>query len=258
MFKNLYKIITILLVIIFIFTFWYYKNYITLAQNIHNIKEKIIPSPVIATITNDCNVYYEKELKNYIITIKKGTNVEILQDKTKKVYLIKNEDLKIEGWVKREDLYIPETPIASKDYLKNIELETYVNNLGIDSQTDYLIFTDIYRQLTYIFKGKAQNWKIIKTIPCGTGLNESPTTRGIFKIYDKGEWFYSERLGSGAMYWLKFNGSYLYHSVAMDKNKNIIDNTIGERCSSGCIRMALDDIKWVYDNIPKNTTVYIN
>lgn len=258
MIKNFYKIFLFLLIIIFLFIFWYYKNYIALAQDIYSIKQKIVPSPVIATINNNCNVYLEKELKNSIIDIEKGTNVEILEDKTKKVYYIQNKKLGIKGWVKREDLYIPETPITNNERLKDIELETYVNKLGLDSQTEYLMFTDIYRQLTYIFKGKLEDWKLIKTIPCGTGVNESPTTRGIFKIGDKGEWFYSERLGSGAMYWLKFNGSYLYHSVAMDKNKNIIDDTIGKRCSSGCVRMNLEDIKWVYDNIEKGTTVYIN
>ncbi|WP_317366297.1 L,D-transpeptidase [uncultured Tyzzerella sp.] len=256
--KKFYEILFILSIIVAIFIFWYYKSNITLAKDIHSIQQKIIPSPVIATISKDCNVYLDKELKNVITTIKKDTNVEILQDKTKKIYCVKNEQLNIQGWVKREDLYIPETPLASKEYLKDIELEAYVNYLGLDSKTEYLIFTDIYRQLTYIFKGKCENWKIIKTIPCATGLNESPTTRGIFKISDKGNWFYSERLGSGAMYWLRFNGSYLYHSVAMDKNKNIIDNTIGQRCSSGCVRMSIDDIKWVYDNIEQGTTVYIN
>lgn len=257
--KKNYKILFFMLfVIIGIYTFLQYKNNIILAKDIYSIKQKIIASPVIATINNDCNIYLDKELKNIITTIKKGTNVEILQDKTKKIYCIKNEELNVQGWVKREDLYIPETPLANKEYLKNIELETYVNYLGLDSKTQYLIFTDIYRQLTYIFKGKCEDWKLIKTIPCGTGVNESPTTRGIFEISDKGSWFYSERLGSGAMYWIRFNGSYLYHSVAMDKNKNIIDNTIGERCSSGCVRMSIDDIKWVYDNIEKGTTVYIN
>lgn len=252
------KFYSFLFIPIFIFIFWYYKNYITLAQDIDAIKEKIVPSPVIATVNKDCKVYLDKELTNEIKFIPKDINVEILQDKSEKVYYIKNEEIGVKGWIKGEDLYIPETPLASKDYLKDVELETYVNDLGIDSQTDHLMFTDIYRQLTYIFKGKCGNWKLIKTIPCGTGTNKSPTTRGIFKIGDKGEWFYSERLGSGGKYWLRFNKSYLYHSVAMDKNKNVIDETIGQRCSNGCIRMNIEDIKWVYDNIERGTTVYIN
>lgn len=258
MIKNIYKILLVLCIIIGVLIFLYYKYYIALAEDIFNIKQKMVPSPVIATINEDCNVYLDEELKNILTTIQKGVNVEILKDKSKKIYYIKNEKLNIKGWVTRDDLYIPETPIANTEYLKDIEIEAYINYLGLDSETEYLIFTDIYRQLTYILKGELENWKVIKTIPCGTGINESPTTRGIFKIGEKGEWFYSERLGSGGMYWLRFNDSYLYHSVAMDKNKNVIDDTIGQRCSNGCVRMNIDDIKWLYDNIEKGTTVFIN
>lgn len=258
MIKNLYKIAFILFVFICTFIFLYYKYNVALAENIFTIKQKIVPSPVIATINEDCSVYEDEELKGVLTTIQKGTNVEILKDRSKKVYYVKSDLLNIKGWVTRKDLYIPETPKANKEYLKDIEIEAYVNSLDIDSETEYFIFTDIYRQLTYVFKGENGDWNIVKTIHCGTGLNESPTTRGFFKIGEKGEWFYSERLGSGAMYWLRFNGSYLYHSVAMDKNKNVIDDTIGERCSSGCVRMNIDDIKWLYNNIKKGTTVFIN
>lgn len=252
------KVYIFFIIAIFIFILYSYKNYVILAQDIDSIKEKIIPSPVIATINKDTKIYLDKDLTKIIKPVTKDTKVEILQDKSEKIYYVKNDELKVKGWVKREDLDIPETPKASTDYLSDIELETYVNNLGLDSETNYLVFTDIYRQLTYIFKGKVENWKLIKTIPCSTGKNTSPTTRGIFKIKDKGEWFYSERLGSGAKYWIRFNGSYLYHSVAMDKDKNIIDNTIGERCSNGCVRMSVEDIKWLYDNLESGTTVFIN
>ena len=251
------KVIFFLIFVTVIIANFHLKQNIV-AKDIYTIIQKIVPSPVIATINENCNIYVDSKMESIITQLEKGTNVEILQDRNKKIYFVKNSMLNIEGWLKREDLYIPKTPIANTNYLEDKELEAYVNYLGLDSDTKYLMFTDIYRQLTYIFKGKCQNWKLIKTISCGTGVNESPTVRGIFKIVDKGDWFYSERFNSGAMYWLKFNGSYLYHSVSMDKNKNVIDNTVGQRCSNGCVRMTLDDIKWVYDNIEKGTTVYIN
>ncbi|MDE6357789.1 MAG: L,D-transpeptidase, partial [Eubacteriales bacterium] len=228
-----------------LFSFLYFKENFVFAEDID-----IIPSPVFAEINDDCNVFFDMEMKNYIKKLKKGASVEILQDKGEKVYLIKSEEEKIKGWVLAEFLNIPETPLANENRLKDIEIEKYINENGFDSKTDYFVFTDIYRQLTYILKGKINNWKMEKTIICATGKNTSPTTRGFFEIGDKGEWFYSERLGSGAKYWVRFNGSYLFHSVAMDKNKNIQDNTIGQRCSSGCVRMQIEDIKWFYENIP--------
>ena len=75
--KKNYKILFFMLfVIIGIYTFLQYKNNTILAKDIYSIKQKIIASPVIATINNDCNIYLDKELKNIITTIKKGTNVK--------------------------------------------------------------------------------------------------------------------------------------------------------------------------------------
>ena len=59
------------------------------------------------------------------------------------------------------------------------------------------------------------------------------------------------------MYWSRFNGSYLFHSVAMDKDKNITDNILGKRRSSGCVRMSVDDAKWFFENIEAGTKVWI-
>jgi len=60
------------------------------------------------------------------------------------------------------------------------------------------------------------------------------------------------------MYYVRFNGSYLFHSIAMDKDKNVIDGVLGQRRSSGCIRMSLDDSKWFFENIPEKSRVFIN
>lgn len=240
-----------------IFILYYFKYNFVLARDMINeidIKE----SPVFAKINAECDVFSDIEMKNYIKKLKKGTEVEILQDKSEQKYFIKNEEEKVKGWVLAEFLDIPPTPKANQSRLKHGEIEKYVNEKGLDSITEYLVFTDIDRQLTYILKGSFNNWKMQKTIVSATGKNTSPTTRGIFKIQDKGEWFFSERLSSGAKYWVRFNGSYLFHSIAMDKNKNIIDPTIGERCSNGCVRMPIEDIKWFYENIPYGTTVFIN
>lgn len=260
--KKLYNIslifCAIFFTILFSFIIWYLKNNLVLAENIEDIKNKFIPSPVIAKINQDCDIFLDMELKNFIKKIQKGSEVEILEDRGTIIYFIKSNEHKIKGWVKKDFLDIPETPKSNKDQLKSKEIEIFINDMGLSSKTDYLVFTDIYRQLTYILKGKYEDWNLIKTFPCSTGLNVSPTTRGIFEIKERGDWFYSERFNSGAMYWVRFNGSYLFHSITMDKDKNIKDNIIGERRSSGCVRMNLDDIKWFYDNIPKGTTVFIN
>jgi lipoprotein-anchoring transpeptidase ErfK/SrfK len=44
----------------------------------------------------------------------------------------------------------------------------------------------------------------------------------------------------------------------MDENQNVKDYTLGKRASAGCLRLSVIDSKWVYDNIPNNTTVWTN
>ena len=104
-----------------------------------------------------------------------------------------------------------------------------------------------------------QNWSLLRSFDCSTGKNISPTTRGTFTVTDRGSWFYSERLASGAAHWLRFNEQYLFHSIPMDRHKSIIDgeDIVGEKRSSGCIRLMPEDAKWLYDNIPYGTTAII-
>jgi lipoprotein-anchoring transpeptidase ErfK/SrfK len=218
----------------------------------------IVPCPVIAVVkepTAKYNTY--DETSGRIGVIEQGTKVEIMQDRSAKWYRVKVLGEEETSWVKREALYIPADELPNRELLTKEQLEAYMNLSGFESKTDYFILTDIYRQLTYVFTGEKENWSLSKTIACSTGKNESPTTRGFFKITERGEWFYSERLGSGSMYWMRFNGSYLFHSVAMDKDRQIIDSVIGDRRSMGCIRLELADAKWLYMNIPEQTSVYI-
>lgn len=206
----------------------------------------------------ECNIYTDESMNNILYPIKAGKNVEILEDRSTEIYHVISHTDNLQGWIKREDLFIPETPLSNKEQVTDSELEVYINSLDLSSNTNYLLFTDIDRQQLHIFQGSKNKWKIRKTFSCGTGLNVSPTTRGIFNTSEKGDWFFSDRLGSGSMYWTKFNGSYLIHSQAMDEYKNITDDTIGERCSSGCIRLDIPNAKWIYDNIPRDTTIFID
>lgn len=228
-------------------------------EEINIIKSLVKSSPVVAVINKNCSIYSEDNEKSSIVAeTEKGEEAEIIKDKSTLWYKVKLGSNKNIGWIKGENLDIPKDPETNNLEMKEKYIEGFINIMEFESNTEYFVWTDIDRQLTHIFRGEKKNWKLIKTFKCATGKNISPTTRGFFKTSDKGEWFYSERLGSGAKYWTRFNGSYLFHSIAMDKNQNIIDDVLGERRSSGCVRMSLRDIKWFYDKIPSNTSIFIN
>ena len=218
----------------------------------------IIPSPVISGINMDTKLYSAANMRSEVTDmVYTGDSVEILEDRSEEWYRVRNFETGKTGWLLRDYLVIPPDEPTNSNHADKTDLERYVNEGGYESSTDYFVVTDINRQLTYIFTGTAGSFKLTKTIVCATGKNASPTTRGLFTITDKGRWFYSERLNSGAKFWTRFNGSYLFHSVAMDKDKNITDGILGERRSSGCVRMSVEDAEWFFEHIPYGTAVSI-
>lgn len=217
----------------------------------------VTETPIMAEITADCKIYSDKTLNFPVGELFAGQFAEILEDFSTEVYKV--SDGSITGWLAAQYLTIPPDTPTDKSILTRADLEDFANGNHYASPTNFLIITDINRQKTYIFIKNGHAWGLIRSFNCSTGTNASPTTRGIFTISDRGTWFYSDRLAAGAKHWLRFNGQYLFHSIPMDKHKNIIpgEDIVGEKRSSGCIRLMPDDAKWLFDNIPAGTTAII-
>jgi len=186
-----------------------------------------------------------------------GSQVEILRDSGEIWYLVRGLNSGKPGWVRREALTITPDGPTDTTRMNKTQLEDYANIMGYNSQTRFLVVVDISRQQTHVFKGEKHKWELIASMGVSTGKNESPTVRGDFKLTDRGLWFYSERLRSGAKYWVRFDGPYLFHSVAMDRDGNVTDGTLGRKSSNGCIRLSVPDAEWFYKNVPDKTRVVI-
>ncbi|MTK13643.1 MAG: L,D-transpeptidase [Clostridiaceae bacterium] len=106
--------------------------------------------------------------------------------------------------------------------------------------------------------------KVLKKVQCSTGIlgdQETETPLGIFNVQCKGEYFYSNKYGEGARYYIKFFSNYLIHSIPVDKKGNIIEDEkkkIGFPASHGCIRISIYDAEWIYNNIPEGSSVIIH
>lgn len=215
-------------------------------------------SAVYGDITEEISLYEQPdENSNGLEVLKKGAQVEILEDRSTQWYFVLDNITGVQGWITGKVLEIAKDSPTEKSEMTTEEKEFYIKLLELESKTDYLIWVDINRQTVNIFEKKENNWKFFNSFICATGKNVSPTVRGTFQISERGEWFFSERLGSGAKYWVRFHDTYLFHSVAMDENKEIIDGVLGERRSGGCVRMSVADAKWFFDTIPEKTTVFI-
>lgn len=133
-----------------------------------------------------------------------------------------------------------------------------INKLNIESSTTYFINVDIKNQKTYIYKGKADNWQLIRTCPCSTGISGDDTPSGSFSIKEKGDWFYSDKYEQGGKYWTQITGDILFHSIPFAKDRTtIVDYTLNKPSSHGCVRLSIDDAKWIYNNITKGSKVII-
>lgn len=126
---------------------------------------------------------------------------------------------------------------------------------GYSSTTPYLIMVDRASHKVGVFKGGRGLWNNLYYWDCADGAPSTPTVGGIFKVGMKGYYFDS---GSARCFWYtQFYGNYLFHTVLCYKDGSIMDGRVGMALSHGCVRLQIPNAKWIYDNIPKGTTVVV-
>ena len=123
------------------------------------------------------------------------------------------------------------------------------------SSTDWLMLTDTSGCRTAIYYGHHGAWRPVKEWICSPGAPATPTVTGEFTVTGKG---YSFGNGFTCYYYTQFYGNYLYHSVLYYQNSfRVMDGRLGMHLSHGCVRLDIDNAKWIYDNIPYGTKVVI-
>lgn len=140
-------------------------------------------------------------------------------------------------------------------YLANAE--KYVNSGDFSSSTKYFIWVDLKNFKVNIFTGSKNNWRLLNSYLCTIGKKTTPTPKGNFKIGIKGLYFGVER-GYKCWYYTQFKGNYLFHSIIYNLDGSVRDGRLGMALSDGCVRLEKINAKWIYDNIPENTKVYIS
>ena len=125
---------------------------------------------------------------------------------------------------------------------------------SFSSDTDYLVLADCGNNWVGVYTGYKGNWKRVRHMRCTSGAPWSPTIKGTFKVTGKGYVFGS---GYSCYYYTQFYGDYLFHSVLYDEGAfDVQDGRLGESLSHGCVRLAIEDAKWIWDNVPYGSTVH--
>ncbi|MBM6685030.1 L,D-transpeptidase family protein [Faecalicatena contorta] len=124
------------------------------------------------------------------------------------------------------------------------------------STTPYIILVDRSAHKVGVFQGWQGNWSNIAFWDCSDGAPSTPTVEGVFRVGIKGYYFDS---GNARCYWYtQFYGDYLFHSVLYNKYTGALsDGRLGMALSHGCVRLDINNAKWIYDNIPPGSTVVV-
>ena len=137
------------------------------------------------------------------------------------------------------------------------KMQSVANNQA--SSTNYIMIVDRSAHRVGVFKGRKNSWTNVKYYKCCVGKPSTPTISGTYTVGSKGKYFDTGTKGR-CWYYTQISGNYLFHSVIYDRQnspKKIIDNSMDAAVSHGCVRLDLENAKWIYDNIPKNTKVII-
>lgn len=226
----------------------------TVDKHIEKLSSPVRTMEIEATVRRTTTLYSGMRLTGKLATVPAGTKViytTYSQDVSRKIRLPDGRT----GWVGWNDLNI-----STKNYTKytdytQTEKENYVNISGYQSTTQYLVWVSRLTQKVNIFEGSYRDWTLIHAFTCATGANTTPTVPGVFRYQ------YRVNLWDFDTYYVRrpmiFNGGHAFHTRTYRTNGTLLDPTIGQPVSHGCIRMYDADVDWMWNNLPIGTTVVV-
>lgn len=123
------------------------------------------------------------------------------------------------------------------------------------SKTKYIFALDNKNNWLWIFKGKQGAWSLDRNWIVSTGKSTNRTPRGEFEIH--GHWASDGDGNYNVWYYTMFRWTNAFHSIkyAPGSYTRIVDGRLGKHVSMGCVRMVLENAKWIYYNAPIGTHV---
>lgn len=129
----------------------------------------------------------------------------------------------------------------------------------------YKLVVDVSDQRVYACSWSGGTFSnVVRTMTCSTGKKGTPTPLGTFTATTGrgARWHYFTKFACWAQYAYYIEGDILFHSVLYsEKDESTLRtssvNNLGKRASHGCVRLAVEDAKWIWDNCPNMTTVVV-
>ncbi|MBM6948825.1 L,D-transpeptidase family protein [Mordavella massiliensis] len=123
------------------------------------------------------------------------------------------------------------------------------------SVTPYIVMVDRANRKVGVYQGRQGLWQNVQYWSCTVGTPYTPTVSGVFRVGSRGYSFDSGNVR--CFWWTQFYGDYLFHSTTYYHNGAVADSRLGLALSHGCVRLNINNAKWIYDTIPSGTTVVV-
>lgn len=139
------------------------------------------------------------------------------------------------------------------------QIAMFVAAQQYSSPTSYLILVNRTTHRLGIYTGGKDHWNEVFYWACGDGKASTPTVEGVHRVIYKKPYFDS---GVARCWWATnfAAGGYHIHSgtyAQTPQPTRLLNGSVGVGISHGCVRLAIDQAKWVYDNIPISSTVVV-
>ena len=137
---------------------------------------------------------------------------------------------------------------------------------GYSSKTRYLILVNKKNHEINVYNGSKGSWSITRRgMRCTIGKSSTPSPSGHFRLDYKNSraYGYKDFKGSTAFYATRLTAGNYIHSVLYRKGcrnpykSSPIDRRLGRSISNSCIRLELENAKYIYQVTPKNTTIIV-
>ena len=138
------------------------------------------------------------------------------------------------------------------------------SDTAVGNWTEYMLKVSIDDQRVYVYQlDEEKQYQQIDAFICSTGLEDS-TPRGIFSDTTEplDRWHYFIEYECWAQYAWRIKGTIYFHSVIFsEKDESTLRMSsvynLGHKASHGCIRLKVEDAKWIYENCDAGTIVTI-
>jgi len=157
----------------------------------------------------------------------------------------------------------PPSSYVDKRYFLEVDIKNQCVNV-------YEMYKDVVNPDGSFTHERYDKPMLIDRFICSTGLGDL-TPVGTYYLPKGGEkgyptprfsWGYFNKFNCWARYLTRIDGGILFHSIIYSKQdvKTARTSTyynLGSKASHGCIRLMVEDAKWIYDNCPAGTFVSI-